>query len=133
MSELPEKRSEISEMTSIAFAQHALRERVAPPSVGSVKARLRYAVTAMNRRNWSANRVKDVWYADPRISLSADEIRDLEEITGLRYGRRELKELDQLISRADALLEGTNEDFYRPFVDAFRQALRAMAGAGAGR
>ena len=113
-------------MTSVEFAQYALSERVAPPSLGSVKARIRHAVTIMGRRGWSANRVKDNWYADPRISPNADEIRDLEEITGLRYGREELRSLEQLISKADAFLDGEEADFYRPFVDAFRAMARAF-------
>lgn len=133
MSELPKNRSEISEMSCVDFAQYALRERVAPPSLGSVKARLRYARTVMGRRNWSANRVKDAWYADPRIALGADEIRDLEEITGLRYGREELRSLEDLIARADTLLDGPEANFYRPFVDAFRTMARAFNSAGASK
>ena len=81
---MSEKRSEKSEMSSVEFAQCALRERVSPPSVGSVKARLRHAARSLG---WSQNRVKDIWYADPRISISADEIRKIEETTGLHYGR----------------------------------------------
>src|SRR5690606_13463844 len=65
MSEKSEKRSEFSEMHSVEFVQYALRERVAPPSIGSVKARLRYASRALG---WSDSRTKDAWYADPRIS-----------------------------------------------------------------
>jgi hypothetical protein len=127
-SEMSEKLSEKSKMSSVEFAQFALRERIAPKSYGSVKERLRYARVVLNRRGWSANRVRDAWYADPRISPNADEIRDLEEITGLRYGREELKELDRYIARADALLAGPDSDFHRPFIDAFRSFYRALAG-----
>lgn len=128
---MSEKLSEKSKMSSVEFAQYALQGRVAPPSLGSVKARLRHARTIMGRREWTANRVKDCWYADPRISPNADEIRDLEEVTGLRYGREELKELDRYIARADALLAGPDADFHRPFVDAFRSFYRALAGSRA--
>lgn len=136
---MPEIPSEKSEMSSVEFAQYALRSHVAPAGLGSVKARLRHAVSIVlkhdrkqhgRKRRWTANRVKDCWYADERITPNADEIRDLEEITGLKYGREELRELAQLISSADALLEGPHEDFYRPFVDAFRQALRVVARSG---
>ena len=109
---MSEKLSENSEMSAVEFSQYALRERIAPRSLGSVKARLRHAVRVMGRRQWSANRVRDCWYADQRISPNADEIRDLEEI-------------DRLIARADALLDGSDADFRRPFVD----ALRALFGA----
>lgn len=125
---MSEKASEKSEMCSVEFVQDALRERVAPPSIGSVKARIRHA---SRRLGWSASRTKDAWYADPRISVSADELRDVEGATGLRYGREELKEIDDLISRADALLTGQDTDFYSAFMSAFRHALRSVAGSRA--
>ncbi len=110
-------------MSSVEFAQDALREYVAPPSLGSVKTRIRHA---MRRLGWSSNRTKDVWYADSRIRLSAEEILKIEETTGLRYGRQELHSIDELVSRADALLAGPQADFYRPFADAFRAMARAL-------
>lgn len=112
---------EKSEMSSVEFAQYALRSHVAPPSLGPVKARLRHATRKLG---WTPNRVKDAWYADPRISISADEIRKIEETTGLRYGREELRTVEDLISRADALLEGSDEDFHRPFLAALRAVAR---------
>jgi hypothetical protein len=125
---MPKKASEKSEMSSVEFCQRALREHVAPPSVGSVKARIRFAV---RRLAWSENRVKDTWYADPRISMSADEVREVEQLTGLRYARAELSEIESYIARADALLAGPDADFYRPFVDAFRAFYRALASTRA--
>lgn len=110
----------VSEMSSVEFSQYALRNHVAPPSIGSVKARLRHAGRQLS---WTANRIKDAWYADPRITMSADEIHELEALTGLRYGREELRTVDDLIARADALLDGPEADFFRPFAD----AIRAMA------
>ena len=111
---------EKSDMSSVEFTQYALRNHIAPPSIGSVKARLRLA---SRRLSWTYNRVRDAWYADPRISISADEIRKIEEQTGLRYGREELRTITEIINRADALLDGPEADFFRPFVD----AVRAMA------
>jgi len=111
---------------------------LAPPSLGSVKARLRHAVSvvskherkmARDKRHWTANRVKNCWYADERISPNADEIRDLEEITGLRYGREQIREIDELIRQADALLDGADPDFHSPFVAAMRSFVRTLAGS----
>lgn len=119
---MSEKRSEKSKMSSVEFVQSALRDRVAPPLVGSVKARLRHAARALG---WSQNRVKDAWYADPRISISAEEIRKIEEITGLRYGREELHEIDELIGRAGSLLARPDENSG----SAILAALRALVGA----
>ena len=53
--------------------------------------------------------------------------------SGLRYGREELRTVEDLIRQADVLLEGPNEDFYRPFNTAMRAFFRAVAGTGTGR
>lgn len=140
---MSEKSSEKSEMSSVEFAQHALKTRLAPPALGSVGARLCHAtrkILAYDRKQaeqldrepqWTANRVKDCWYADTRIKPNADQIRDLEELTGLRYGREELRELDALIDRADALLGGTDQNLHSSVLNAMRSFIRALAGAGA--
>lgn len=110
-------------MSELAFASSALRKRIAPPGrAPSVGERIRAA--ALDLR-WTFSRTKDVWYADPRVSLKPRELRDVEETAGVRYGREELRTIDQLIANADALLDGQEADFYRPFVTAFR----TMAGA----
>lgn len=120
MSEISTEKSELSEL---AFASDALRTRIAPPGAAPSKGeRIRAAALALR---WKFSRTKDVWYADPRVSLKLKELRRIEELAGVRYGQQELIEIDSLISRADALLEGSDADFYRPFVAAFR----AMAGA----
>ncbi len=108
-------------MSSVEFVQCALRERVAPPSIGSVKARVRHASRSLG---WSANRTKDAWYADPRISISADELREVETKTGLRYAQEELRTNDDLIARAEALLAGNEADFYSAFIAALRSLAR---------
>jgi len=56
MSRKPENRSENSKMSSVEFVSSTLRERVAPPSLGSTKARIRHA---SRRLGWSASRTKD--------------------------------------------------------------------------
>ena len=126
---MPEFKSEKTRMSSVEFAQYALREGVAPPSLGTLKARLRHATTVMRRKNWSANRVKDCWHADPRIRPDADEIRTLEDLTGLRYGKQELTEIDALISRAGALLNSQDPDFHSAFVAAIRAFTGSLAGS----
>lgn len=118
---MPETSSEKSEMSSVEFVQSALRERVAPPSLGSIKARIRYASRALG---WTANRTKDAWYADPRISISADELREIERKTGLRYAQEELRTNDDIIARAEALMVGHEADFYSAFIAALRSLAR---------
>lgn len=120
---MSERASEKSEMSEIAFASNAMRERIAP--IGSaqyVQGRIRLAARALR---WSFSRSRDVWYADERVSLKPREVRDIEQASGIKYGRQEVGDVDALISRADALLMGTDPDFVRPFV----AALRALVGA----
>jgi hypothetical protein len=119
--------SEKSEMSCVDFTQHALRNRIAPPNVGSVKARIRHA---SRKLGWSGSRVKDCWYADPRISIGADELRAVEQFSGLHYGRQELQEIDAYIARSTALLHGQDEDFHGAFAAAMRAFFRALAGPG---
>lgn len=114
-------------MSSTAeFAQFAMHNRIAPRTLGQVQVRLGHAQRVLRKRGWTANRVRDLWYADDRASDPKwEEIKDLEELSGLRCGREELHEVDQLIANADRLLHGSDPDFHRPFV----AALRALFGA----
>ena len=126
---MTEKASENTEMSSTAFAQMALRDRVAPPSLGSVKRRITVAMRELNKvadrdRQWKASRVKDAWYADERISLNADEMRDVERVSGLVYAQQEMRTNDQIIAQIDAFMVGHDADFY----GAFRTAVRSFFG-----
>lgn len=123
---MPKKALEFSKMSPADFAQFAMHEYIAPKSMGSVKTRLDHAKRVLSRREWTPNRVRDLWYRDERASVPKwEEINDLEQLTGLEYARQELRSNDELISKADALLEGVHADFYGPLV----AALRAFAGA----
>lgn len=116
-------------MSSTAFAQMALQKNLAPMSLGSVKHRITVAARKINNaapreRQWKVSRVKDAWYADERISLSADEIRDVERASGLTYAQQEMRTNDQLIAQIDAFMVGHDADFY----SAFRSAVRSFFG-----
>lgn len=128
-------------MSSVEFVRDALRDHVAPTSIGAGKVRQAFAYRKLKKheretperkrkRSWTPNRVKDFWHADERVAPDADELRDIEEMTGLRYGREELRTNDELIAKADALMDGPEADFYRPFVTAFRAFHRALARPG---
>lgn len=129
-SEMSEKLSEKSEMSTVDFVQSALRKEIAPAAIGGVEARIRHAA---RRLGWSFTRTKDAWYADPRISINGKELRAIEDESGLRYGREELSEIDSLIASADALLAGENPDQHRPFLAAMRTILSALDRAGTQR
>jgi hypothetical protein len=120
LSEIPEEKSEMSEL---AFASEMMREKIAPPSLSSsISARILAAARALR---WKYSRAKDVWYADERVSIKPRELRKIEELSGVQYGKAEADSVALLISRADALLESQDPDFHGPFV----AALRALVGA----
>lgn len=121
---MSENRLEKSEMSSVEFSSIALKRYVAPKGSGqNVKDRIRVAARKLG---WSFSRTKDVWYADPRVSISAEELRVIEETAGVKYGRAQVRSIDELIAKADALLDGPNADYHRPFVDAFRAFIGAL-------
>lgn len=112
-------------MTTAEYAQYAMQSRLAPRRLGSIKTRLWHAQRLLAQRNWTKNRVRDLWYKDPRASAPKwEEVTDLEELTGLEYARQEVRTNDQIIAYADALLMGGDPDF----VGAFVAALRAVVG-----
>jgi hypothetical protein len=121
---MSEKQLGKSEMSSVAFASSTMKNRIAPiGSATNVEARIRLAA---RRLGWTFSRTKDVWYADPRVSIDVDEMRVIEETADVKYGRAEVRSIDELIAKADALLEGQDPDFYRPMVDAFRAFVRSL-------
>lgn len=108
-------------MSELTWASGVLQDHVAPTgSAQNVETRIRNAAKALG---WKFSRAREIWYEDDRVAIRPREMRRIEELTGLRYGRQELRELDLLIGRADALLMGQDPDFYRAFAD----GLRALA------
>lgn len=124
---MSKKTPEKSQMQSeLVFASGVMRERIAPPGCApSVAARIAAASRALK---WKYSRAFSVWYADERVSLKPRELRQIEELTGVTYGKQEVNEIDHLVSRASALLESQDADFH----SAFAAAVRAFAGALAG-
>lgn len=128
---MTENELEKSEMSTVEFVSENLRGRVSPPGrAASVSERIRLAARDLG---WSYNRTKDLWYADPRVSVSGKELREFEIATGVEYGRKQINEIDQILARADALLDGPDADFHRPFVAAFRAFVSALSSPGAER
>ena len=127
---MSEKPSENSEMSEIAFASTQLKS-IAPPSVSShIGERVRAASIKLG---WSHSRTKDIWYADERVSIKPRELRKIEEITGVRYGREELAEIDAFISRADTILADESPRSNSPVLAALRALVSAFDRPGAGR
>ena len=119
------KTREKSKMSELAFVSCQMREVIAPK--GSVKERIR---TAARRLQWSHTRTMSLWYADPRASVKPSELREVEQLSGIRYAQDELRTVDEMLARADALLDGPEADFHRPFVAAFRAFVSALDRPG---
>lgn len=115
------KTRENSKMSELAFVSLQMREVIAPN--GSVKERIR---TAARRLRWSHSRTTTLWYADQRASVKPIELREIEQATGIRYAKDELRTVDEMLAKADALLDGNDADFHRPFVAAFRAFIGAL-------
>jgi hypothetical protein len=118
---MSEKSSEKSEMSTVEFCQRALREEIAPPSIGAKLERIRHASRQLG---WSYSRTKDAWYADPRISIKPEELFRVEAVSGLTYSaRQEMRTNEQAIERATALLGGNDTHLLRTVVAAVFQAV----------
>jgi hypothetical protein len=126
---MSEKQLGKSEMVSVeSFASNTLKDYVAPKGSGvNVSDRIRLAARFLG---WTYTRTKDVWYADPRVSVSGRELRKIEEVSGITYGRAEARSVEQLIAKADSLLMGSDEDFHGPFVAAIRAFFGAVDRSG---
>lgn len=116
-------------MLCVDFASRTLKTEIAPSgAASSTKERIRLA---SRRLGWTFSRTKDVWYSDPRVKISADEMSQLETVSGVTYAARtELRTTEQLIARAEALLDGPDADFHRPMVSAMVAFIRALSGPG---
>ena len=120
---MSETSSEKSEMSEVAWASEALQQRIAPKgSAQFVETRIQKAARALG---WTFSRTRSVWYADERTSIKPREMRRIEQVAGITYGREEVRDISALIRSADALTMGTDPDF----ASAFATALRAFFGA----
>lgn len=126
---MPDKASEKSKMTVAVFCQGALRDEIAPPSLGSVKKRIGKAASKLG---WSYTRTRDVWYADPKISIRGEELSRVEAVSGLIYqARQEVRKNDEAIARATALLGGEDAHLLGEIVAALLQVVGIRHRTGA--
>lgn len=132
MYDKPSKSSE-REMTALVEAQTLVRRLAEPcPAGDSVKA----AIGRASRRvGFGFSRVRSLWYADNRISVSAAEMDKLRRAAGAR----EKAERDELAIRVEALEQQLralasrmpqDADFYGAQADLIGDAHRHVRRAG---
>lgn len=117
-------------MSELVWSSQMMRERIAPPGCAPSKGeRIREAARLLR---WKYSRAFSVWYADERVSLKPRELRQIEELTGIRYGKQEVAETDALIARATAFLERPNPRVHRSFFAALRTFVGSLDRSGIG-
>jgi len=104
---MSDKSSEKRKMSSLSEASNILREIAGPRDIGDgVKTLLLRAHRRLAIRGFSFNRVKDIYHQDPRIKISADEMKILREMrdTKEQEATNELRELLARVERLEAML-----------------------------
>lgn len=83
-------------------------------------------------KDWTASRIKDVWYRDPRVRIRADEVEYLRALVDQREGKKadvdELAALRTRIARLERLLEATDPAPVSSVFPPSGQSLREMGG-----
>lgn len=131
MSEKSENRSERMSELLLIEASTLLREvagnRRADESKKAVLRRVGREV-----KDWTASRIKDVWYRDPRVRIRANEVEYLRSLVSQRQGKKadvdELASLRTRIARLERLLEAPDPALGRPVLPAARQQFGEMGG-----
>jgi hypothetical protein len=112
---MSDKSSEAKIMSAIAEASHLVRQIAEPcPAGDSVKAAMLRACRRVG--SLSFNRVKDIWYADRRVSVSGDELNHLRAIARAKeeaVARDEYQSVIGRIARLEAALRLADEEFTR--------------------
>jgi hypothetical protein len=118
---MSERRSE-REMSSTDQAQNIARSMF--PAGVNWKHAVGSIANRMARHGWTWNRCKDIWFADRRIKISADEIEALRTIA--RVIPKEVTDVSELhgrIERLESLIAGlASEDVesLRTLIDRLR-------------
>lgn len=126
MSEISSERK----VTALAEAQTLIRALAEPSPAGE---KIKAALRRVSRKlpNWSNNRIRDVWNADERIRIRADELDELREANRAneKAAKNELVSLRERLARLESLLVQTDPDFFSPQIDQLRQQVRRPGGS----
>lgn len=131
MSEKSEKSSEAMGELLLAEASDLLRQVAGDRRADELmKAVLRRV--GRDVKDWTASRIKDVWYRDPRVRIRANEVEYLRALVSERQEPKaevdELVTLRTRIDRLESLLAATAPTSTGARVSAPRQQFGAMGG-----
>jgi hypothetical protein len=137
MSEISDKSSE-KFMPEYALDEAAslLRDIAGPRGPDeSIKSVLRRLSRRLSH-NWSASRVRAVWYRDDRVRVRAEEIEELRSLTAKEQNEAgalaELQSTIERLAKYEPLLERLDAEFFGPEISAARdqigQARKMVAG-----
>ncbi len=124
--------SESNRVSVLVEAQGLVRSLAEPrPAGDKIKEALRRAARKLPQ--WSPNRVRDVWNADERVRVRAEELEELRVAARVtkeeRAAGHELAELRNRIGRLERLLVSTDPDFHRENLAGLREQARGLGGA----
>lgn len=113
---MSEKDSNVT--VALVEASEILRE-IASPHIG------KRALQIVSRKlPWSYRHIKAVWYQESRTVVDADEMKQLRRAARLakeeQEATNEVAELRARLARLESILLATDEEFYRPHVEAMR-------------
>ena len=122
--------------SALCEASTLVRSLADPATAGySVKAAIGSAANKLAKFNRSFNRVRDVWYARPKVAISADEMAELKRAARIKQLEAEAndetailrKRLEEL-ERQVAFLRHQDEAFHGPAIEALGVQAAGLVG-----
>lgn len=135
MSENSEKSAEVIMSSSVALseASNLIRQLAGDgcpgESVKSIFWRL-----GRQLKNWKPSRIKDVWYADPRVAIRGEELEQLRGLVRPRNDGATLNELQELrsvvarLAKYEGMLQRIDAEFFGPQISATRDQIGQASG-----
>ena len=120
-------------MSALVEASTIVRQLADPATAGyCVKAAINSAFNRLRKFNWTYNRVRDVWYAREKVSITADELKQLRRAA--RLAKEEAEATDEIaqlrsrLARLENLLLTADEAFHSESITAMRVQADRMGG-----
>lgn len=112
-------------MSALVEASTIVRQLADPATAGyCVKAAINSAFNRLRKFNWTHNRVRDVWYARSKVSITADELTQLRRAARLAKDEQEagneVRELRERLARLESILISADSEFHRETIEAIR-------------